>query len=195
MKIAIDIDEVVVEFVRSYLKFIDKKGISGFSFEDIISYKMSDILNIGDMDFLESLDEYNSSKYFDEARFIDGAKKSVEYLENNHDIFFITARSQKIKNKTRKFIFEEFNILGNKVLFAGNIVNKGKSKDDICKEMEIKVIIEDNGEDSLKYAKNGLKVLLLDKPWNKKFSHDNIFRCFSWNEILERVEELEGLEL
>ena len=40
--------------------------------------------------------------------------------------------------------------------------------------------------------KKGLKVLLLDKPWNRKIRHGNVYRCQDWRDILNEVERLEG---
>jgi len=80
------------------------------------------------------------------------------------------------------------------VISSGDIFfEQGKTKDKICREMGIDLIIEDNGEHSLNYAKNGIRVLLLDKPWNKGISHENIYRCLNWSDILEKVEDLKNV--
>ncbi len=58
-----------------------------------------------------------------------------------------------------------------------------------CKELGVNVLIED-GFTSQRYAENGVNIILLDKLWNKDCSHDNIYRCFNWEEILNRVKEI-----
>ena len=194
MKIAIDIDEVIVEFVERYLEFVAKKGLKKIRYEDVFSLNLWEVLEIKKELFIELLDKCDSIGYFDNVKFIKGAKESVNFLNENHDIIFITSRSKKRIKKTREFIFEEFSILGNKVFFSGDVVGKGKNKDEICRDLGIKIIIEDSEEESLGYAKNGLRVLLLDKPWNQSVGHENVCRCGDWGEILERVEDLRNEE-
>ena len=190
MKIAIDVDEVIVEFVDRYLEFVAEKGLKKIRYEDVFSLNLWKVLEIKKELFIELLDKCDSVGYFDNVKFIKGAKESVNFLNKNHDIIFITSRSKKRVKKTRDFIFEEFSILGDRVFFSGDVVGKGKNKDEICKDLDIGLIIEDSGVDSLGYAKNGLKVLLLDKPWNRSVEHENVYRCGDWGEILERVEEV-----
>lgn len=194
MKIAIDIDEVVVEFVGRYMEFVGTKGHKKVCYEDVYCYELWDVLGISKELVFELLGEYNSSKYFREAGLIDGAKSGVCFLRDNFDICFVTARPREISKETRDFIFEEFRVLGDKVIFSGDVFRGGISKCDICKDLGIGLIIEDSGNDSLKYAENGLRVLLLDKPWNQGVEHENIVRCFSWDDILVKVGEIKNGE-
>ena len=192
MNIAIDIDEVIVDFIEKCMEFAESKGMKRVCYEDVYCYELWKVLEIEKDLFIELLNEGNITGKFDKLEFIKGAKKGVEFLRDNFDIYFVTARPKNFSKKTRDFIFEEFGILGNRVLFAGDVLREGISKFDICKERSIGLIIEDNGYDSLKYAKDGLKVLLLDKPWNQDCNHDNVCRCFGWDDILEKVKEVEN---
>lgn len=194
MKIAIDIDDVVVGFFENYMKFIETKGVKRVPYGDICCSEMWKVFGISKELVLELADEYHSCKYFDEVEFIEGAKDGVCFLRDNFDIVFVTARPKVVHKKTKDFIFEKFGLLGNKVVFSGNSFYGGVSKCEICKELGIGLIIEDNGHDSLKYAKNGMKVLLLDKPWNQGIEHERIFRCKDWGEVLVKVEEVKDGE-
>ena len=193
MKIAIDVDEVVAKTIGRYMDFIGSKGYRKVEFEDICSYNLDEVLGIKKelmiklwLDFFEEVEG---------VEVVDGAKKGVDYLNKKYGVYVITARSKNISRVTRDFIFENFRILGDRVLFSGDRSNgQGKTKDEFCRELGISLIIEDCGGDSLKYASTGLKVLLLDKPWNQGFEHENITRCFCWGEILEKIEEIDNEE-
>lgn len=68
-------------------------------------------------------------------------------------------------------------------------MGENKSKSEICGELGISIFIEDNSSYALDCAKKGIKVLLLDKPWNKNYEkHPNIIKVNSWEEILERLK-------
>ncbi len=192
MKIAIDIDEVVVGFVEMCMRFVESKGIKRVNYEDVYSYKLWEVLDIDKDYFIELLNEGNLTRELLKVGFIFGAKEGVCFLRDNYDICFVTARPKTITKYTRDFIFEEFGILGDKVVFFGDVLRGGKRKCEICKDLRVDLIIEDNGIDSLKYAENGIKVVLLDKPWNQEFEHERIFRCKDWGEILDKIEELKN---
>ena len=192
MKIAIDIDEVVIEFVESYMEFVRSKGYRDVSYESVFSYELWDILGITKELVFELLAEYYESRYVEKRNLIEGAKVGVEFLRDNHDVVFITARPKYMIKETRDFIFEEFGILGDRIFFSGDVLGEGRSKDEICRGLGIGLIIEDSEADSLRYAKNGLKVLLLDKPWNRNIRHENIVRCFGWDDVLREVRRLDN---
>ena len=190
MKIAIDIDEVILEFVEPYMKFAESKGIMKVNYNDVYCYDFYRVLVISKDRFFEILNEFNSNGRFSEAEFINGAKKGVCFLRDNFDICFVTARPDNIREKTIDFIFKEFVVDENRVFFSGDSLLCGKSKCEICNELGINLIIEDNGDDSLRYANNEMNVLLLDKPWNRHIEHEKIVRCDDWNDILSKVEEV-----
>lgn len=191
MSIAIDIDEVIIEFIDKYMKFVAEKGFKKVNYEDVFCYDLWDVLKIEKELAVKLMDEYNLSDNFSNINFVNGAKEGVDFLNKKHNICFITSRSKGIYRETRDLIFEEFGSLRDRVIFSGDFSGEGKTKDEICKDFGIRIIIEDSGADSLKYAKNEINVLLLDKPWNQEFEHENICRCKDWGEILEKIKEVE----
>ena len=194
MKIAIDIDEVIVEFVEKYLEFVESRGVRRVDYEDVFCYELWEVLGIEKDLVVKLFDEYNFTEYFKKHDFVEGAREGVVFLRDNHDICFITARPKDRIKETKDFIMNEFGVLGDRVLFSGDIIREGKNKDEICRELGVGVIIEDNGSSSLEYAENGLRVLLLDKPWNRRVEHERIYRCFSWDDVLDKIKEIEDGE-
>lgn len=190
MKIAIDIDEILCETVRPFLDFIEEsKGIKK-DFEEVFSYNLWDVFE---------LEKKEVDKIFHEVFFgenlvcnldlVDGAQRGIEILNEENELFFITSRPEYYLDKTKEFIIKNF-VSEPQIYFSGDFCGNGKTKNEICEDLGIDLIIEDNGETSLKYAESGLNILLLDKPWNQDFEHDRIFRCFSWDDILDKIEEL-----
>ncbi len=58
MKIGIDIDEVIVEFVRGYLELYEKKYGKKILFEDIFSYNLWEPLKISKEEIIKLADEF-----------------------------------------------------------------------------------------------------------------------------------------
>ena len=44
-------------------------------------------------------------------------------------------------------------------------------------------MIEDNPDNAMILAENGIKVILFDRLYNQNINHENIIRCRNWNEI------------
>ena len=53
-------------------------------------------------------------------------------------------------------------------------------------------MLEDSGETTIDCANVGIKVILFDKPWNKKFKHENIIRVEGWDGASKELGKLEG---
>ena len=192
MKIAVDIDEVLFEFIRGYMKFIEMKGHKIIEFEDIFSYPAMEPLKLSKTEAFELADDFHNSYFFEEGDLVEGAKDGVLKIKN-HDLFFITSRPEYWKDKTYSFLEDNFGADKSRVYFSCDNLEEGKCKPEFCKELGVSVIIEDNGDFAKDCANAGLIVLLLDKPWNKEFSHKLIHRCFGWDGILSKIKELENV--
>jgi uncharacterized HAD superfamily protein len=188
MKIGIDIDEVVVEFVRGYIKILARKGIAA-EYEKTHSYNFWESYPITRDEAIKFADELFESEYFDTLELVSGAKEAINKLEKNNELFFITSRPNYIKIKTQKFIEEHFPNSNISLIFSGDFhKSNGKTKAEICKDLGIKILIEDNKKYALECANNGIKTFLINKPWNKNPGfHENLIKVNSWPEILRHL--------
>lgn len=189
MKIGIDIDEVIVEFVKGYIRILENKGIKA-EYEKTFSCNLWESYSISKEQALEIAEEYYKSEYFNNIEFIEGAKESIETLGKYHEIYFITSRPISLKEKTEEFIEKHFPNSSIILIFSGDLHKaNGKSKAEICRENNIQVLIEDSFDYALESANNGIKVILLEKPWNKNsLENEKILRVKNWEEILSNLK-------
>ena len=194
MKIAVDIDEVLFEFVEGYLKFVASEGHKNLSYDDIYSYELCNPLGITQGEAIDLAGGFYKSEHFDFGNIVEGAQEAIKELKNQeHELFFITSRPLSWKPKTFEFLKQEFSIDSDKVFFAGDFhKGQGKTKEKICEGLGINLIIDDRGDYGLNYAGHGIRVLMPDKPWNQNVFHENITRCEDWYEILEKIKEIEN---
>ena len=103
MKIGIDIDEIVVEFVRGYLDFYN--GIHGtdFEFNDIYCTRLEEFLNTSKERVLKVMNDFYETESFENLDLVEGVRVLLLEISKNHQIIFITARRLKEKEKTRIF--------------------------------------------------------------------------------------------
>jgi hypothetical protein len=196
MKIGVDIDEIVVEFVRGYLDLYNKKYNKNIKFEDIFTYSLWKPLGISREEAFELADEYFFSESFDNIGLVQGVEEGIKKLNVTYELVFITSRPDSIKEKTEIFFKRIFPDLNLDIVYSSNSYSEtnGKTKSEICKSQGVNVLIEDDINYALDCADKGIKVILLDKPWNQGVEHENIIRVNNWNEILEKINELNKIK-
>ncbi len=192
MKIGIYVDNVVVNLNKGFCEFYNSNFGGNLCVEDFEkNYYLKDLMGISEEEELKLWTNYHDSQIFDEMEFIEGCKEAVSFLEEGHELFFITARHLSWKEKTEKLFAEHFGDVN--LIFSGDLYG-GKSKDEICLENGIGLLIEDHREHSLSYADRGIKILLMDKPWNGGIEHENLIRVNDWKEILREIEKIKEAE-
>lgn len=188
MKIAIDIDEVVAKYLDCYCSYHNYHSGEELKPHHFRKFSFSYTLGIPKETSHGVRKNFMESDHFDEMALVEGAEEAINFLSENHEIVFITARPKDHEFKTINFFKKYFPEKNFKVIFSGDYFME-RHKDEICRELGIGCIIEDS-EDSQNYAKNGIKVILLNRPWNYEVSHENVVRCNDWKEILNEVENL-----
>ncbi len=187
LKIGIDIDDTIADFITSYLNFYKFRFGKGFNLEDVKDIYLREPFGHGCEEVLRILGEFYKTDYFKEMALIGGAKEVLSKLFFFHQIFFITSRGQSNEEATKNFLKKHFSDKPYGIYFSGDIYSGRKTKDEICEELGIDVVIEDNGIFSQNCAEKGIKVLLMDKPWNQNCEHKNIKRIKNWEEVLENL--------
>jgi uncharacterized HAD superfamily protein len=178
MIIGIDMDDVLVEYVKAFLEFYNERNKANLSYE-----KFTNIAN--------SVDKNNSffrSDYFKKMELCKGVTNAIKKLAEKNSLFIVTSRQIEWKDATEKLVNENFPNCFRGIFYAGDIhKGEGKKKTDIYNGMDL--VIEDNRGHALECAKSGIKVFLLEKPWNKDVEHVNIIKVKNWDEILNKVKE------
>ena len=188
-KIAVDIDEVVAKYVDCYCEYHNELG-GNLRYGDWKVFSFSHTLGISLEESYEVRQNFLESDCFDRMGLIEGAKDGINSLAEKYEVVFITARPKDYELKTLNFLKKYFPDRNFQVIFTGDCIEY-KSKQEICAELGIGLIIED-GAVSQEYAEAGMNVVLFDKAWNQDVEHEKVVRCYNWNEILREVNRLEN---
>jgi uncharacterized HAD superfamily protein len=178
MIIGIDVDDVLVEYVKSFLIFYNEKNKTNLSYKKFI-----DINNSVDKD-----NSFFCSSYFRDMKICFGAREVIKKLARDNELFIVTSRQIEWKEFTDNFIRKNFPDCFKEIFYASDIHGGEKKKSEIYAEMDI--IIEDNKGHALDCARMGKKVFLIDKPWNQGIEHPNIIKVSQWKEILNLIEKI-----
>lgn len=137
--------------------------------------------------------------YAKENPALQGASENIKKLkEDGHTIFIITARlfaspetecSDEIKEKMRTTVKEW--LAKNEIVYDYIIFSKEDKSENII-ENNIDVMIEDS-PNNVKSLSKLAKVICVDWPYNKGIENDNIYRCYNWNEIYDKILKISKL--
>ncbi len=191
MKIGIDIDEVVVEFMKDYLEFHNQKKGTEYKYENIFTYRFEDFSKLPKEEVRELVLSFSGGEKFDNLEFVKDAKENIFKLEKKNKIFFITSRHPITKQSTLDFFERNFPKNNFTIHFSGENWEGSKSKGEICLEFGVDLIIEDNEDYALECAEKGIKTFLIDRPWNQNcVGHENITKVKDWEELMVYLDEI-----
>ena len=197
MNIGIDIDGVLTDCgkftIEQGLKYCkeNKKG-------KLVNPDAYDSDEIFDWDKETDTDFWlkNIFVYARENPVIEGAAENIKKLKSDeHAIYIITARwlagpgtniSEDIRQEMRATVKEWLDkngIVYDKIIFSG----EDKSKHII--ENDINIMIEDS-PNNLKQLSQITKMICFDWVYNRGIENSNIYRCYNWNEIYEKITNL-----
>lgn len=179
MKIGIDIDGVIADFVTSFRAIIKEKFDLEFGYEDIREHDLYKVLGIGEQEAVEliiSTFDYNLNTQPD-------AIESIRKLSKDHEIVLITARPKEVEDITKKWLKEK-GIEYNKLI----IVTEGNKH--LTEKEGFDVIIDDHLKEIIRWTQKVPLVLVYNHPWNKSLNIKNNFeRVYSWEDILEKLDK------
>ncbi len=193
MKIAVDVDDVLVETKKKFIKYINNNSSYSAIYSRLDSFYIENVLGISKLQLLAMLSSFESSSDFGDLRPVKNAQKAIAYLKRHHDLVIVTARDIRHKTITEKLINKYFPHTFSQIYFASNNHN---SKARICVKEKINLIIEDHYEYALHCAVREITAILLARPWNLNYkNHHRIVRFNSWSEIIDNIKNYTGQRL
>jgi hypothetical protein len=197
MRIGVDVDGVLVNtagFMHKYgRRFFRKAPVdpSGYTIEEIFDVSGLPVLLFGIRWFFP----YYCRNY-PPFPYADKVYKDLD--RNGHKIYQITARKftlsrsplgkaslKLLKNWLRKNGFKY-----NKLILCDE-KNVAEEKLRYCRQYHIQVMLDDNPETAEMLAKNNIRVLLYDAPYNKNIAHELITRVGNWKDIEKQLKIIE----
>lgn len=185
MKLAIDIDETIADFYGGLMNFYHKKTGKLHKKEEFTEYDVMPVWKVSLSEAEKLLNEFHKVHNHKEVKPFDYSVDTINSLINQGiSITIITARPKEFQEKTKEW----FNHYFSDINF--NIIHTQGRKYEECKKLGINVILEDSKSTALDCAKEGIKVILFDKPWNQKIEHENIFRVKNWKEVSVNLKKI-----
>lgn len=190
MKIAIDIDEVLGQFMKALIDFHNSEYKTNLKLEDFFSYNFWNVWGGTKEEAIEKVYKFHKTDFFKNIKPVTDSQDSVKKLKEDNELFVITSRQNDVIEETKLWIQNNFPNTFSNIYFTNHFSKNGnsKTKKEICDLLDIDILIEDSLEYSLECIKPNRKIFLLDYPWNKSNSlPKEITRVYSWREIIEKI--------
>ena len=193
MKIGVDLDEVLADFVSPLLEYHNEKYKTNLTEEKVHSYYFWEVWGGTRKEAIEKIQDFLTTDYFKNIQPILGSQEGIEILSKKHELILITSRPISIRNETLTWLNKYFpnKFSEEKIYFTAkaHLQKNIKAKANICLEQGIELLIEDNLDYAKESVLNGTRVLLFDYPWNQADDlPERIKRVYSWQDILENIK-------
>jgi len=182
LNICIDIDGTITDPYH-FIPYMNEIYNENIKAEDCYTHKLEDLYNKSIEEILKKF--HNEYSYcYKVADVVEGSHEIITKLYKKHNLYFVTARSNILEQHTLEWLMEkEFPQIDVHLLGSYYKVDKAK-------ELKCDIFIEDNPDNAIDLAKEGIKVLLIETNYNKDISHDNIIRVKNWYEIGDIIKKI-----
>ena len=186
--ILLDVDEVLLKWIDSFRQYLIASH--KFKLKNIPwDWSLTDWLKCDEAEVRRLVHLFNhTSKEFGRLEPCDGAIDGIKSLISmGFTLVAITSCSSRARTISRR-VKNLQDIFGD--IFEDIIcLELGASKTDYLKQYPRGSIwIEDNHKNAVEGLFCGHRPILLDRPHNRKFKNPWVFRCKTWEDIVEAIE-------
>lgn len=186
--IAIDCDDVVVDFIRPFLGFYKVLTGKDIDYYDVFTYNLWDVLKCTREESIDSVRQFYRSAGFDNLAPFNGALNAMQDINQVTRPVIVTSRYAEAIPKTRGWFHKTFPELDLPIEFAGEFQQPPISKLEVYNRLNMSYVVEDSQTYSMQSAESGLKVFLVLRPWNMLTpEHPNITPVASLEEVVSHL--------
>ncbi len=180
LNLCIDIDGTITE-AYDWIPRVNKYFNTKITPEDVTVYEIHRVIGV-DRAAYELFYALYGEALHQECRIRKGVKKVLSNLYGQHQIHFVTAREERMKNVTYLW-FAHHKIPMDSLTLLGS-----HNKVSTAKDLNCDIFIEDRYENAIQLAQSGFEVLLIDCNYNKGPLPSNVTRVTNWFEIENIIE-------
>jgi uncharacterized HAD superfamily protein len=204
--IAIDIDNVVCNFVSAMIDFTNDNLGTDYSALDVTVWDFVDSPNI-DIEFddmMKLFDEFFAKGLWESVPVYPDSKEVLDWVSDNHDFIYLTNRPAKSEEITQRYFdyhqlpYSNTHILQSydDSVESGYIVfANGHNKSTFAENVSVDVAIDDKPQAIQEYIDQGVTCALKIEPYNHWVDYVDpnglMGKCKDLTEFKELIKELE----
>lgn len=180
MRLGIDIDGVVLDFVSAFCTICRERHGYPIRYEDIIRHDLGQVLGLPKRRLEALIRETLESNLI---RPYPGAVEELRRLrEQGHVIELVTSRPESLRERTET-VLRQNRVPYDKLVFASFLKK-------VVEAEHLDLFVEDSLAEALELADNGIPVLIYEHPWNRRSLNVEGRLCYvkDWTELVRAVE-------
>lgn len=191
--IAVDFDDVLMDFNAGFLVSHNNLYKTTLTYEDLIDYDNWERVYGTDKETMTDRAKhfYHSPEHMLVSPVI-GAVEAITQLSKTYSLQIVTSRPATVRENTLKWLDQHFPKLFHDYhftnIYAADMDIKPRSKPEVCKEIGAVVLIDDALRHASDVANSGIPALLPDRPWNRSHTPEGVTRVKNWDDVVKWVE-------
>jgi len=177
-RIAVDMDEVLADFVNPFRKVIKNKWGKDLQREDITRYNFSNIIGVTPEEFKEVIVDLQTSEWYRTLPVMPYAQEVMNMLQEEGNLVDVITNRACAKDSLDW-------LDGNFIRYNNFLISKDKKS--LYKSMAYDVVIDDCPDYLIDADSLEILTLAYDAPWNRHTLGHNIERVHNWIEIYDRL--------
>ena len=142
MKIAVDLDEVLGEFVSEFLKWYNREYGTKWTFDDVTDYHWPNFLGKTTKQTVNDAHRFFKTDRFRNLPLVSGAKAGIAELAKRHELYMVTGRQNVTKDVTYQWLSRNFPGVFRAVEFTNHYPKDGSrtlAKGEVCRRLGCEV--------------------------------------------------------
>lgn len=189
MKIAVDVDEVLFDFITPFLEFYNVRHGATWKREQIHTYNLWEQFGIEKQQAVDEVREFYKSQEFRNLSLVRYAFDVCNDLSKDHELYAVTSRPAFISGETIEQVETGFPGVFRGIHLTNQWGDEGakRTKGEVCIELGAAALVDDSYDYLFEAREKGINGLLLHSPWNVGFSSKGIQRVYSWEDVPREV--------
>ena len=180
MNIGIDLDGTVADNLELLVETLNQHCGKRLVGDEIRQYDLCKTYCISEEEIIELM-ETREEEIIVQSPVVPMAREYIEKLAGQGwQIHIITARHPRYHEVTRRWLEK------NDISFCGLHLLNSHNKLQICRNLAVKMMVEDNIHNAYQLKAGGIPTILYEAPHNRHWSWQGI-RCKTWREIYQTI--------
>eukprot|EP01029_Cantina_marsupialis_P028664 TRINITY_DN777849_c0_g1_i1.p1 TRINITY_DN777849_c0_g1~~TRINITY_DN777849_c0_g1_i1.p1 ORF type:complete len:209 (-),score=56.14 TRINITY_DN777849_c0_g1_i1:251-877(-) len=189
--LAIDIDEVLGQFVPSIVKYHNRVYGTELEATSFHSYRFCEVWGGTDEEAMEKVREFYGSEEFKNLPLVEGAVEAMKTLKKDYELHVVTSRQFFIQEATYEWLKLHFDGIFDGIHFGNHYSKTGKKlpKSEICKSIGAICLVDDSLSYTLEVSGSlSCAILFGEYGWNAHDSlPENAYHALNWDEAIKHI--------
>lgn len=190
LKVAVDVDEVLGQFLVELNGFCQERYGMSHNVEDYHVYHFATVWGCSQETSSHIVHEFFESSNFQQLPLVPGAFEALCEMQAWCDLHVVTSRQHVIQDITVEWLSTHYPGIFTSIKFGNHYAREGptRKKSDLCKEIDADVLIDDNPDYAIDCAASGIHVILYNwqngYPWSRLSEKDDRIREVTcWSDV------------